>query len=260
MLNAHASLDEVGMAGHSKWSNIKHRKGKQDAKRGKIFTKLIRKIVVAAKEGGGEIEDNPSLRLAVDKALAANMPRDTIERAIKRGTGDTDSDNVSENVYEGYGPSGVAVLVYTLTDNVNRTVGEVRNAFNKNGGNLGTSGSVSYLFSQRGEIIFAPGTDELQLMEVALEAGAEDVESDEDGSFLVVTSPDPKTFNGVVDALKAIDLEPANAEVTMHPSTEAEVDMDTAAVVQKLIDQLEDLDDVQDVYTNVVYPDDFEEA
>lgn len=246
------------MAGHSKWSNIKHRKGKQDAKRGKIFTKLIRKIVVAAKEGGGEIEDNPSLRLAVDKALSANMPRDTIERAIKRGTGDTESDNVTENVYEGYGPNGVAILVYTLTDNVNRTVGEVRNTFNKNGGNLGTSGSVSYLFSQRGEIVFAPGTDELELMEVALEAGAEDVEGDDDGSFLVVTSPDPKTFNGVVDALKAAGLEPANAEVTMHPSTEAEVDAKTAETIQTLLDQLEDLDDVQDVYSNVAYPDDFE--
>lgn len=245
------------MAGHSKWSNIKHRKGKQDAKRGKIFTKLIRQIVVAAKEGGGDMEMNSRLRMTVDKALAANMSRDTIDRAIARGSGDTESDNVSENIYEGYGPNGVAVMVYTLTDNVNRTVSEVRNVFNKNSGNLGNSGSVSYLFTQRGELIYAPGVDELELMEVALEAGAEDIEGDDDGSFVVVTPPDPKVYNSILDALKAAELPPENAEITMHPSTEAEVDTETAEIIETLINQLEDLDDVQDVYTNVSYPDDF---
>lgn len=245
------------MAGHSKWSNIKHRKGKQDAKRGKIFTKLIRQIVVAAKEGGGDMEMNSRLRMTVDKALAANMSRDTIDRAIARGSGDTESDNVTENIYEGYGPNGVAMLVYTLTDNVNRTVSEIRNVFNKNSGNLGSSGSVSYLFTQRGELVYAPGVDELELMEVALEAGAEDIEGDEDGSFVVVTPPDPKVYNAILDALKAAGLPPENAEITMHPSTEAEVDTETAQIIETLINQLEDLDDVQDVYTNVSYPDDF---
>lgn len=243
------------MAGHSKWANIKHKKGKADAQRGKIFTKLIRKIVVAAKEGGGEVADNSALRLAVDKALAANMPRDTIERAIKRGVGDLDSANVVENVYEGYGAAGVAVLVYTLTDNVNRTVGEVRHAFSRNAGNLGQNGSVSYLFTQRGEIVFEPGTDELALMEAALEAGADDVEADDDGSFLVITTP--SAYTQVHDALKAKGFEAANSEVTMHPSNYIDVDMDNAQTVQNLIDALEDLDDVQDVYTNVSFPDEF---
>ncbi len=243
------------MAGHSKWANIKHKKGKADAQRGKIFTKLIRKIVVAAKEGGGEVADNSALRLAVDKALAANMPRDTIERAIKRGVGDLDSANVVENVYEGYGAAGVAVLVYTLTDNVNRTVGEVRHAFSRNAGNLGQNGSVSYLFTQRGEIVFEPGTDELALMEAALEAGADDVEADDDGSFLVITTP--SAYTQVHDALNAKGFEAANSEVTMHPSNYIDVDMDNAQTVQNLIDALEDLDDVQDVYTNVSFPDEF---
>ncbi|HLR17373.1 MAG TPA: YebC/PmpR family DNA-binding transcriptional regulator [Alcanivoracaceae bacterium] len=245
------------MAGHSKWSNIRHRKAAQDAKRGKIFTKLIREITVAAREGGGEVADNPRLRAVVDKALSANMTRDTIERAIKRGTGEDDGGNMSEITYEGYGPGGVAVLVETMTDNVNRTVGEVRHAFTKHGGNLGTDGSVAYLFSKRGEIVFPPGADEDQLIEVALESGAEDVEAEEDGSFLVVTAPD-NSFGQVVDALRAAELEFANAEVTMHPSTLAEVDMETAEVVAKMIDMLEDLDDVQEVYTNVDYPEEFE--
>lgn len=241
------------MAGHSKWANIKHRKAAQDAKRGKVFTKLIREIVVAAKMGGPEASDNPRLRAVVDKALSANMTRDTIDRAIKRGAGGDDDANMDEITYEGYGKGGVAVLVETMTDNVNRTVAEVRHAFTKFAGNLGTSGSVAFLFTKRGEIFFEPGVDEDKLMEVALEAGAEDVEENEDGSFLVVTSPD-KQFGEVVDALREAALEFVGAEVTMHPSTEAEIDADTAETVQKMIDLLEDLDDVQNVYTNASWP------
>ncbi len=241
------------MAGHSKWANIKHRKAAQDAKRGKIFTKLIREITVAARMGGPEIADNPRLRAAVDKALSNNMTKDTIDRAIKRGAGDDDSANMEEITYEGYGKNGVAVLVETMTDNVNRTVSEVRHAFSKFGGNLGTSGSVAFLFTKRGEIFFEPGVEEEKLMEAALEAGAEDVEENEDGSFLVITRPD-KSFGEVVDGLKAAGLEPADAEVTMSPSTEAEIDAETAETVGKMIDLLEDLDDVQNVYTNARWP------
>ncbi|WP_336174961.1 YebC/PmpR family DNA-binding transcriptional regulator [Alloalcanivorax xenomutans] len=241
------------MAGHSKWANIKHRKAAQDAKRGKIFTKLIREITVAARMGGGEINDNPRLRAVVDKALTNNMTRDTIDRAIKRGAGGDDSANMEEITYEGYGKGGVAVLVETMTDNVNRTVAEVRHAFSKFGGNLGTSGSVAFLFTKRGEIFFEPGVDEEKLMELALEAGAEDVEENDDGSFLVVTAPD-RSFGDVVDALKAGGLEPVDAEVTMHPSTSAEMDADTAETVGKMVDHLEDLDDVQNVYTNAEWP------
>ena len=241
------------MAGHSKWANIKHRKAAQDAKRGKIFTKLIREITVAARMGGPEIADNPRLRAAVDKALSNNMTKDTIDRAIKRGAGDDDSANMEEITYEGYGKNGVAVLVETMTDNVNRTVSEVRHAFSKFGGNLGTSGSVAFLFTKRGEIFFEPGVEEEKLMEAALEAGAEDVEENEDGSFLVITRPD-KSFGEVVDGLKEAGLEPADAEVTMSPSTEAEIDADTAETVGKMIDLLEDLDDVQNVYTNARWP------
>ncbi len=245
------------MAGHSKWANIKHRKAAQDARRGKIFTKLIREITVAARLGGPEPNDNPRLRAVVDKALTANMTRDTIDRAIKRGVGSDDGASMDEISYEGYGPGGVAVLVETMTDNVNRTVSDVRHAFTKHGGNLGTSGSVAYLFTKRGEILFEPGTDEDALMEAALEAGAEDVQVDDDGSMTVITTAD-RAFGDVVDALKAAGFEPANAEVTMHPATDAEVDGDTAAKVMKMIDHLEDLDDVQNVYTNVRFPDDFE--
>ena len=241
------------MAGHSKWANIKHRKAAQDAKRGKIFTKLIREITVSARMGGPEIADNPRLRAAVDKALSNNMTKDTIDRAIKRGAGDDDSANMEEITYEGYGKNGVAVLVETMTDNVNRTVSEVRHAFSKFGGNLGTSGSVAFLFTKRGEIFFEPGVEEEKLMEAALEAGAEDVEENEDGSFLVITRPD-KSFGEVVDGLKDAGLEPADAEVTMSPSTEAEIDADTAETVGKMIDLLEDLDDVQNVYTNARWP------
>ena len=237
------------MAGHSKWANIKHRKAAQDAKRGKIFTKLIREITVSARMGGPEIADNPRLRAAVDKALSNNMTKDTIDRAIKRGAGDDDSANMEEITYEGYGKNGVAVLVETMTDNVNRTVSEVRHAFS----NLGTSGSVAFLFTKRGEIFFEPGVEEEKLMEAALEAGAEDVEENEDGSFLVITRPD-KSFGEVVDGLKEAGLEPADAEVTMSPSTEAEIDADTAETVGKMIDLLEDLDDVQNVYTNARWP------
>ena len=241
------------MAGHSKWANIKHRKAAQDAKRGKIFTKLIREITVAARMGGPEIADNPRLRAAVDKALSNNMTKDTIDRAIKRGAGDDDGANMEEITYEGYGKNGVAVLVETMTDNVNRTVSEVRHAFSKFGGNLGTSGSVAFLFTKRGEIFFEPGVEEEKLMEAALEAGAEDVEENEDGSFLVSTRPD-KSFGEGVEGLKAAGLEPADAEVTMSPSTEAEIDADTAETVGKMIDLLEDLDDVQNVYTNARWP------
>lgn len=241
------------MAGHSKWANIKHRKAAQDAKRGKIFTKLIREITVAARMGGPEIADNPRLRAAVDKALSNNMTKDTIDRAIKRGAGDDDGANMEEITYEGYGKNGVAVLVETMTDNVNRTVSEVRHAFSKFGGNLGTSGSVAFLFTKRGEIFFEPGVEEEKLMEAALEAGAEDVDENEDGSFLVITRPD-KSFGEVVDGLKEAGLEPADAEVTMSPSTEAEIDAETAEMVGKMIDLLEDLDDVQNVYTNARWP------
>ena len=241
------------MAGHSKWANIKHRKAAQDAKRGKIFTKLIREITVAARMGGPEIADNPRLRAAVDKALSNNMTKDTIDRAIKRGAGDDDGANMEEITYEGYGKNGVAVLVETMTDNVNRTVSEVRHAFSKFGGNLGTSGSVAFLFTKRGEIFFEPGVEDEKLMEAALEAGAEDVEENEDGSFLVITRPD-KSFGEVVDGLKEAGLEPADAEVTMSPSTEAEIDAETAETVGKMIDLLEDLDDVQNVYTNARWP------
>ncbi|GAA5135502.1 YebC/PmpR family DNA-binding transcriptional regulator [Alloalcanivorax gelatiniphagus] len=242
------------MAGHSKWANIKHRKAAQDAKRGKIFTKLIREITVAARMGGAEINDNPRLRAAVDKALGNNMTKDTIDRAIKRGVGGDDGANMEEITYEGYGKNGVAVLVETMTDNVNRTVSEVRHAFSKFGGNLGTSGSVAFLFTKRGELLFEPGVDEEKLMEAALEAGAEDVEENEDGSYLVITAPD-RSFGDVGDALKAAGLEAVDAEVTMSPSTRADMDADTAETVGKMIDLLEDLDDVQNVYTNANWPD-----
>ncbi|MGB1222501.1 MAG: YebC/PmpR family DNA-binding transcriptional regulator, partial [Alcanivoracaceae bacterium] len=228
-------------------------KAAQDARRGKIFTKLIRELTVAARMGGGEPADNPRLRAAVDKALGQNMTKDTIERAIKRGAGGDDAGNMDEITYEGYAPGGVAVLVETMTDNVNRTVSEVRHGFTKHGGNLGTSGSVAYLFSKRGELWFEPGTDEEQLMEAALEAGAEDVENHDDGSILVVTAADG-SFGAVVDGLKAAGLEPANAEVTMHASTEVALDGEAAEPVARMIEHLEDLDDVQEVYTNAVFP------
>ena len=236
------------MAGHSKWANIKHRKAAQDAKRGKIFTKLIREITVAAKMGGGVIEDNPRLRIAVDKALGANMTKDTIERAVNRGAGGDDTQNLEELTYEGYGPGGVAVLIEVMTDNKNRTVAEVRHAFSKRGGNLGTDGSVAYLFSKRGEINFPKGADEDQIMEVALEAGAEDIVTNDDGSIDVITAPED--FSDVKAAIDGANLAPENAEVTMSPSTKVEMDVELATKVLGLIDMLEDLDDVQNVYSN----------
>lgn len=240
------------MAGHSKWANIKHRKAAQDKKRGKLYTKLIREITVGARMGGGDVNDNPRLRAAVDKALAANMPKDTIERAVQRGAGGGDGSDVEELTYEGYGPNGVAILVEAMTDNRNRTVAEVRYAFNKFGGNLGTDGSVAYLFARQGVINFAPGTDEEAVMEVTLEAGAEDIDAEEDGAISVTTPWE--SLSGIVGALNDAGLEPDHSEVTMVPSTTVECDEDTAIRILKLVDALEELDDVQEVYTNGDFP------
>jgi len=237
------------MAGHSKWANIKHKKAAQDAKRGKVFTRLIRELTTAARMGGGIVEDNPRLRLAVDKAKAGNMPKDTMQRAIDRGVGG-EGENLEEITYEGYGQAGVAILVETMTDNRNRTVAEVRHAFTKFGGNLGTDGSVAYLFTKQGQITFEPGADEERIMEVALEAGAEDVVENEDGSIDVVTSPE--SFSDVQEALLTAGLEPANAEVTMQPSTSVDLDVETSEKIMKMLDMLEELDDVQNVYHNAV--------
>jgi YebC/PmpR family DNA-binding regulatory protein len=241
------------MAGHSKWANIKHRKAAQDSKRGKLWTKLIREIAVAARLGGAEADDNPRLRAAIDKALGANIPRDTMDRAVSRGAGGQDGNDVEELVYEGYGPGGVAVLVEAMTDNRNRTVAEVRHTFNKYGGNLGTDGSVAYLFTKKGIVGFAPGVDEEQLMELALDAGAEDIDSEEDGSVSVITTPEQ--FSAVVDALRGAGLEVDRAEVSMVPSTTSACDHDTAEKVIRLLEALEDLDDVQDVHSNGDFPD-----
>jgi len=246
------------MAGHSKWANIKHKKAANDKKRGKIWTKLIREITVAARMGGGDIDANPRLRLAVDKGLAANMPKDTIERAIKRGAGGTEGENYDEIRYEGYGPGGTAVIVDCMTDNRNRTASEVRHAFTKMGGNLGTDGSVAYLFSKQGAISFAPGADEDAVMEAALEAGAEDVISNDDGSIDVLTTPEE--FSQVKDALLEAGLEPDNAEVTFSASTSAELDAKDAEKLLRMVDMLEDLDDVQEVYTNAEIADEILEA
>lgn len=240
------------MAGHSKWANIKHRKAAQDAKRGKIFTKLIREIVVAAKAGGPNPEDNPSLRAVVDKALGANMKRDTVEKAIARGAGTNDEDNYEAVSYEGYGVGGVAVLVECLTDNRNRTVAEVRHAFSKRGGNLGTDGSVAYLFTRIGQISFAAGNED-QIMELALEAGAEDVVANDDGSFDVSTAFED--FLVVKEAMVAAGLTPDHAEITLLPSTMVELDKAGAEKIMGLVDMLEDLDDIQSVYTNAEIPD-----
>jgi YebC/PmpR family DNA-binding regulatory protein len=242
------------MAGHSKWANIQHRKGKQDAKRGKLFTKLIREITVAAKLGGGDPAANPRLRAAIDNGLSNNMTRDTIERAVKRGAGGEEGGNVDELRYEGYGPGGVAVLVDTMTDNKNRTVAEVRHAFSKFGGNLGTDGSVAYLFTKVGLISFPAGLDEDAIMEAALEGGAEDIVTNNDGSIDVITEPD--NFVDVKEALVAAKFEPENAEITMRASTTSELDKKGAESMLKLLDMLEDLDDVQKVYSNADIPDD----
>lgn len=237
------------MAGHSKWANIRHRKAAQDAKKGKIFTRLIRELTVAARQGGSVVEDNPRLRAAVDKALSNNMTRDTIERAITRGAGNGDSDAMEELVYEGYGPDGVAILVECMSDNRNRTVSEVRSAFNKYGGNLGTSGSVAFLFHKQGRIVLPAGIPEDRVIEATLEAGAEDVQFRDDGTLEVVTSPNE--FGVVRDALDQANLEVMHSEVGMFPDSYSGIDnVETARQIVALFDRLEDLDDVQNVYAN----------
>ena len=236
------------MAGHSKWANIQHRKGRQDEKRGRIWTRIIREIMVAARQGGGDLNANPRLRLAVDKAKAANMPADNIKRNIDKATGNLEGVTYEEIRYEGYGIGGAAIIVDTMTDNRVRTVAEVRHAFNKHGGNMGTEGSVAFQFKHCGRIIFAPGTDEDKVMEVALEAGAEDVITGDDGSIEVLTAPNE--FETVKNALEAAGLQAEAAEVTMRPENTIELTGEDAERMQKLLDVLEDLDDVQDVYHN----------
>jgi YebC/PmpR family DNA-binding regulatory protein len=238
------------MAGHSKWANIKHKKAATDAKRGKIFTRLIKEITVAARLGGGDPSMNPRLRLAIDKATAQNMPKDTITRAVQRGAGGLEGVNYEEIRYEGYGINGAAVIVDCMTDNRTRTVADVRHAFSKYGGNLGTDGSVAFLFKHCGQILFAPGTDEDKLMEAALEAGAEDIVTNDDGSLEVITGP--YDFVTVKDALAKTGFVAEFAEVTMKPATEVEMTGDDSAKMQKLLDALESLDDVQEVYTSAV--------
>ena len=236
------------MAGHSKCANIQHRKGRQDEKRGRIWTRIIREIMVAARQGGGDLNANPRLRLAVDKAKAANMPADNIKRNIDKATGNLEGVTYEEIRYEGYGIGGAAIIVDTMTDNRVRTVAEVRHAFNKHGGNMGTEGSVAFQFKHCGQIIFAPGTDEDKVMEVALEAGAEDVITGDDGSIEVLTAPNE--FETVKNALEAAGLQAEVAEVTMRPENTIELTGEDAERMQKLLDVLEDLDDVQDVYHN----------
>lgn len=238
------------MAGHSKWANIQHRKGRQDAKRGKVFTKLIKEITVAAKMGGADVSANPRLRLAIEKAKGQSLPKDNIDNAIKRGTGQLDGVNYEEIRYEGYGINGAAVIVDCLTDNKVRTVADVRHAFVKHGGNLGTDGSVSFLFKHCGQMLFAPGTDEAKLMDAAIEAGADDVMTNEDGSIEVLTAPND--FSLVKDALEKAGFKPEFGEVTMKAENETEFDGDDAVKMQKLLDALESLDDVQDVYTTAL--------
>ena len=238
------------MAGHSKWANIQHRKGKQDAKRGKIFTRLIKEITVAARLGDSDPAGNPRLRLAMEKAYEHNMPKDNVERAIKRGSGELEGVDYQELRYEGYGINGAAVIVDCMTDNKTRTVGEVRHAFAKNGGNLGTDGSVAFMFKHCGQMIFAPGTDENALMEVALDAGAEDIVNNQDGSIEVITTP--YDFMAIKQRLEAAGFKPEMAEVTMKPENEIVLSGDHSAQMQKLLDALENLDDVQEVYTNAV--------
>jgi YebC/PmpR family DNA-binding regulatory protein len=235
------------MAGHSKWANIQHRKGAQDKKRGKLFTKLIREITIAARMGGSDLNANPRLRLAVDKAKAQSMPKDNIDRAIKRGAGEVDGVEYLEIRYEGYGPGGTAVMVNCMTDNRNRTAADVRHAFSKYGGNLGADGSVNYLFDHVGLLYFPPGSDEDASMEVAIEAGAEDVVADADTSIEVLT--DPAEFEQVRDRMRAAGLQAESAEVTMRAATSAELDAESAASMVKMLDVLEDLDDVQNVYS-----------
>jgi YebC/PmpR family DNA-binding regulatory protein len=238
------------MAGHSKWANIQHRKGRQDAKRGKIFTKLIKEITVSARMGGGDTAMNPRLRAAVAAAKEENMPSDNITRAIKKGTGELEGVSYEEIRYEGYGINGAAIIIDCLTDNRQRAVMDVRHALTKNGGNLGTDGSVVFMFKHCGQLVFEPGASEDKIMEIALEAGAEDIVSDEDGSIEVITPP--SEFIAVKEALEAAGLKPAVAEITMKPENEVEFTGDDAVKMQKLLDMLEDLDDVQDVYTTAI--------
>ena len=238
------------MAGHSKWANVQHRKNRQDAKRGKIFTRLIKEISVAARLGGGDPDANPRLRLAMDKAYGNNMPKDNVERAVKRGTGGLEGANYEEIRYEGYGAGGAAVMVDCMTDNKTRTVADVRSTFTKHGGNLGGAGSVAFLFKHCGHMVFAPGTDEDKLMEAAIESGAEDVTTNDDGSIEVVTGP--HEFSAVRAALEKAGFKPELAEVTMKPSTENTLTGEDAARMQKLLDALEAVDDVQEVYTTAV--------
>ena len=238
------------MAGHSKWANIQHRKGRQDAKRGKIFTRLIKEITVSARMGGGDPNANPRLRLAMDKAYANNMPKDNVERAIKRGTGDLDGVNYEEIRYEGYGIGGAAVMVDCMTDNKTRTVADVRFAFTKNGGNMGSEGSVGFLFKHCGQMVFAPGTDEEKLMEAAIDAGADDVVTNEDGSIEVISAP--HDFHAMKAGIEKAGFKAEVAEVIMKPTTENVLTGDDAVKMQKLLDALEALDDVQEVYTSAL--------
>jgi len=242
------------MAGHSKWANIQHRKGAQDKKRGKLFTKLIREITVAAKMGGGDADANPRLRLAIDKAKGQSMPKDNIERAVKRGAGESDGSDYQEMRYEGYGPGGTAVMVDCLTDNRNRTVAEVRHAFTKYGGNLGADGSVNYLFNHVGQLLYPQGSDEDAIMEAAIDAGAEDVVVDDDGSIEVLT--DPADYESVKAAMLGVGLEPESAELTMRASTSSTLGVKEATSMVKMLELLEDLDDVQQVYSNADIPED----
>ncbi len=238
------------MAGHSKWANIQHRKGRQDEKRGKIWTRLIKEITVAARMGGGDPEANPRLRLAIDKASDANMPKDNVTRAIQRGTGGLDGVNYEEVRYEGYGINGAAIIVDCMTDNRIRTVAEVRHAFSKHGGNMGTEGSVAFMFQHCGQLLYAPGTDEDALMEAALEAGADDILTDDEGGLEVLT--EPNNFGVVKQALEKAGFKADVAEIIMKPATEIVFSGDDAAKMQKLLDALENLDDVQEIYSNVL--------
>ena len=239
------------MAGHSKWANIKHRKGRQDAKRGKVFSVLIRELTVAAKLGGGVADDNPRLRTAIDKALAANMTKDTIERAVQRGAGGLEGENLEEVSFEGYGPGGIAIIVESMTDNNNRTVAEVRHAFTKTGGNLGTNGSVSYLFEKKGIITVSSNQDADQIMEVSIEAGAEDIEINDDETITVSSSPEE--FESIKTALSSNELDIDDSEISLVPETTVKADLDTSLKVYKLLEMLEDLDDTQNVTSNIEF-------
>ena len=245
------------MAGHSKWANIKHRKGRQDAKRGKIFSRLIRELTVASRLGGPVAEDNPRLRTALDKALSANMPKDTIERAIQRGSGSAEGDDLEETTFEGYGPGGVAIIVESMTDNNNRTVAEVRHAFAKAGGNLGTDGSVSYLFIKKGLIQLSNNTSLEQVLEVAIEAGAEDIEENSDQSITISTLP--KDFDPVKKALIDKEIETLESEISLVPETSVSTDLETSIKIYKLLEALEDLDDTQNVHSNADFPEEIVE-